>query len=366
MKTGIALENLTKEIKRQQAAKLDFIVPNNKVTFTNMGGRFEALIDMGDDTTHRFGLTAHAHNQLASYIGINKNYYQKMLQYESGLLAISLNQWFQRQSPENGEKIALPFGDSNRMVRTLDGNIRAFLSDSYLRIDNYDVMTALWPVFQEFPELQFESVNVTENNFYLKVVSPKKTFEVKEGDIVQAGVVITNSETGTGSFKIQPMTFRLWCLNGCTHAIMGDAIKRTHRGSIQLQGVQQFRAYGKDQYSLLETEMIENIRNSVRNVLSGMWMEHVAEKMQHATTVKIADPEKAVQILTNRKLVSEAEGELIMRNYLKHAYYNGETVYGLFNAVTRSSQDVDNYTRASELEALGDSVLDMYATFAKV
>lgn len=40
---------------------------------------------------------------------------------------------------------------------------------------------------------------------------------------------------------------------------------------------------------------------------------------------------------------------------------NDLTLYGLSNAVTRHSQDVENYDRASELEGIGYSILTMPA-----
>ena len=38
---------------------------------------------------------------------------------------------------------------------------------------------------------------------------------------------------------------------------------------------------------------------------------------------------------------------------------NDLTLYGLSNAVTRHSQDVESYDRASELESIGYSILTM-------
>lgn len=361
MKTGIQMQDLTTEIKRQQVNKKDFIASNSQVKFTAMTGELEALIDMEDQETHKFSLTDHAHNQLASYLGINRTYYDKMREHEPQLLALNLNQWFSRTEKP------FDFNSSNRMVRTLDGKIRAFLSDSYLRIDNYDILIALWPVFSQFPELQFESMNITENHMYLKAVTPKRSVEVRKGDIIQAGITITNSETGDGSFKVVPMTYRLWCLNGATHTEYGQTLKRTHRGAKQALGIQTFRTFGKETLSLLEQALLEEMRNSVRSILSADWLQAVGAKMEKATTLDLTDADKAVEVLTNRKLVSEAEGELILRNYIKHSHNNGETLYGLFNAVTRSAQDESlSYTRATELEALGDKVLDMYGTFAKL
>lgn len=37
---------------------------------------------------------------------------------------------------------------------------------------------------------------------YIKVVTPRLSFEVKKGDIVQGGIVLSNSEVGEGAVKI--------------------------------------------------------------------------------------------------------------------------------------------------------------------
>jgi len=45
---------------------------------------------------------------------------------------------------------------------------------------------------------------------------------------------------------------------------------------------------------------------------------------------------------------------------LQHLIEGGSmTLYGLANAVTRFSQDVESYDRASELESIGYSILTM-------
>ena len=38
------------------------------------------------------------------------------------------------------------------MVRTLDGNARAFLSDRYRRLDNYDLLAHVLPMLRELPD----------------------------------------------------------------------------------------------------------------------------------------------------------------------------------------------------------------------
>ncbi len=119
------------------------------------------------------------------------------------LLAANVNEWF-HQKPER------------RMLRTLDGSMRAFLSDRYRRLDNYDLASAVLPVLKEMGEgLKIVSTELTESKMYIKVINERLELEVKQGDVVQAGMVISNSEVGMGSLKVEPLIYRLICTNGC-------------------------------------------------------------------------------------------------------------------------------------------------------
>jgi hypothetical protein len=102
------------------------------------------------------------------------------------------------------------------MLRTLDGSMRAFLSDRYRRLDNYDLASAVLPVLKEMGEgLKIVSTELTESKMYIKVINERLELEVKQGDVVQAGMVISNSEVGMGSLKVEPLIYRLICTNGC-------------------------------------------------------------------------------------------------------------------------------------------------------
>lgn len=85
------------------------------------------------------------------------------------------------------------------MLRTLDGQVRARLSDRYRRLDNYDLAVHVLPILKGLPELRFESVEPTETRMYIKCVTPQLKFEMAPGDIVQAGIAISNSEVGQGT-----------------------------------------------------------------------------------------------------------------------------------------------------------------------
>ena len=154
-----------------------------------------------------FGTTSLFHRQVASALGIPAKYYDLMQSQKPELLAENVNAWFADRS-------------SSYMVRSMDygsGQVaRALLSERYRRIDNMEIATSVLPLFAGNDQYEVMSCEVTENRLYLKVVNHRLEMEVRKGDIVQAGVMISNSEVGLGAVSIQPLIYRLVCLNGMT------------------------------------------------------------------------------------------------------------------------------------------------------
>lgn len=65
------------------------------------------------------------------------------------LLAYNANTWFKQEN-------------SQRMLRTLDGSARAYLSNRYRRIDNIDIAGVTLPILGGLPDIRFESCQITE------------------------------------------------------------------------------------------------------------------------------------------------------------------------------------------------------------
>ena len=199
MKTGRTLQDLAIELDRQAAAKRDYIVNTSRMGFTDEAEYFTLYPE--DAGAINFGMSGLFERQLGAALGIPAKYYDKMRTEHPELLSFNVNAWFDKTP-------------SKHTVRTMDGRARAFLSDRYRRIDNYDIAKAALPVIGEMQDARVESCEVTENRMYLKIVNPRLTAEVNKGDVVQAGIVISNSEVGLGSVSVMPLVFRLVCLNG--------------------------------------------------------------------------------------------------------------------------------------------------------
>ena len=127
MKSGISLVEMAQEIQRQNDLKADYMLDTRSLRLEPFGGGLylNAYDQSGDYAVEPLEVNAIAHRQIGTHLKIPAAYYDKMLEEYPELLAQNVNAWFQREP-------------AVRMVRTIDGTARAFLSNRYRRIDNLD------------------------------------------------------------------------------------------------------------------------------------------------------------------------------------------------------------------------------------
>lgn len=341
MKNGKTITELAQELDRQSRSKADFIAPTSSV-FAQPAEQGIAL-DFADQ--HMLPVRDTAHGQMASVAGIPLKYYRRMLAEDPDLLSVNLNTWFGRM-------------EDRRMVRTLDGRVRALLSDRYARIDNIDVAEAILPVLAEAPQIRIASCEVTERRLYIKAVDERVRSEAKVGDTVEAGVLITNSEVGAGALSITPMIHRLVCLNGM---VLNDArFRRSHVGSRADIGDAAYAMLTDETKQADDNAILLKARDIVKGALDAALFEKNVEKMRAAAEGEtMADPQGAIERLSNRVGILEGERPSV----LKHLIEGGDlTKWGALNAVTRAAQDVDSYDRSTELEQIGGDILNLPAS----
>jgi len=340
MKSGLSLTALATEIERRAGAKQDYVVDTRSAEMVAGDGQ-PPVIQFSD---YKFSPNSVAHRQIAARLEIPAKYYDRMKEQSPRLLADNVNHWF-KNKPEN------------RMIRTLDGGMRAFLSDRYQRIENEEIAQTVLPILLEQDGVNIVSSEITETRMYIKAVFSKVEGEIKKGDLVQAGVVISNSEVGMGAVKIEPLVYRLVCTNGM---IRQDAKFSAHHlgGRVSV---------GEAMYEMLTDETIKaddkaillKIRDVVRGSFNMVTFQQSIDKMRGATEQKLeGNPVEAVRVLAKAYQINEREEAGILRHLIEGADLSR---YGLLNAVTRASQDVESYDRATELEGLGGVILDLPA-----
>ncbi len=345
MKSGRSLVELARELERQLGAKKDLLVPLPHTRYCTAQDGECALEVEERDGVQRYGITALARRQLAEKLKIPYAYFERMRTEQPDLLDRNVNAWLSR---EEGER---------QLLRTLDGQVRAVLSERYRRLDNYDLVEHVLPTLQRLPDARFESVELTETRLYLKVITPRIAFEVAPGDIVQAGVVLSNSEVGCGMLSVQPLVFRLVCSNGL---IASDRmLRKTHVGraldSEAISGV----VFKGDTLQADDRAFFLKVRDVVEAAVSEATLRAVGEKLRGTKGIRLAsDPAKTVEVLTQRFALTEGERSGVLCGLVE----GGElSAYGLLNAVTHYSQQLPDYDRATELERLGGRLLELPA-----
>ena len=345
MKTGKSLSDLATEITRQNAVKQDLIVPEASLVMSmvedwNASAAADPTVLANRSGEVRHPLTGYAHNQLASHIKIPTRYYQRMLTESPSLLAQNVNNWLPKQS-------------GNRMLRTMDGNIRAFLSDKYFPIDNYDLLEVVLPIIQRMGGTVL-SCEVTDSHLYVKVVTDKLTGELALGDHVRGGFVFSNSEIGMGKANFDPFIERLVCTNGM---IVADHMLGTSRRHIGRRIDDADIFYSDSTRKLDIRAFISKVGDMAEAVLDRGNFDKIVEQFKATKEVHaISDGESVADvgaIVTNvTKKFSLTEGE--EKGVLAHLVQGGDlSGFGLVNAVTRMAEDTGSYDRATEVERFG-------------
>ena len=344
MKMGRTLTEMAVELDRQRSAKKDYLIDTRSLVIDPANNGFQLTLQ-GEGQNIILGVNEVAHEQIGSYTGIPARYYDKMRNENPELLATNVNSWFQKDPDV-------------RMVRSLDGTARAFLSDRYRRIDNFEVAESVLPVIADMEEARVESCEVTDNRMYLKVVNPRLQKEVSVGDIVQSGILITNSEVGRGSLSIQPLVYRLVCSNGMV-VNDGQRMRKYHVGRNGMYGtMDDYSLYADDTLIADDKALMLKIRDTVRAAVDEVRFAKIVKQMQDAKDAKITTTNipKMIELVGSDFKFSQNEREGI----LNHLIRDGEfSLYGLSNAVTRTAQDVDSYDRSTDMEGIGYTILGM-------
>ena len=345
MKTGRNLQEVLVELNRQNQAKQDFISPAQGMRLREDGQTFE-INHLTTSQQEVFGTSSLFHRQVASALGIPAKYYDLMQAQKPELLAENVNSWFADKP-------------SSYMVRSMDygaGQVaRALLSERYRRIDNMEIATAVLPLFAGNDQYEVMSCEVTENRLYLKVVNHRLEMEVRKGDIVQAGVMISNSEVGLGAVSIQPLVYRLVCTNGM---VVNDMGERRHRVGRQAKAVEDsFALYSDETMEAEDKAFLLKLRDTTMAAIDEARFSQVVGRLQESMAVPITGKVQDVVQLTAQSYGINAEEQ---EGILKYLIEGGDlSLYGLSNAVTRASQDVVSYDRATTLEGIGWQVATM-------
>ena len=219
----------------------------------------------------------------------------------------------------------------------------------------YDLMA------REKPALLAENVNSwfstkESARLYLKIVNHRLEMACV-GDRVQAGVMISNSEVGLGAVSVQPLVYTLACTNGMVVSSLGE--RKTHVGRQAKSLDESYTIYSDETIEAENTAFKLRLRDATLAAIEEARFAQIVDTLAEAASAPITGRVQDVIEVTG-KTYGLNQGE--QDDVLTYLIQGGDlSLYGLSNAITRASQDVESYDRATALEAIGWNVATMPA-----
>lgn len=270
-----------------------------------------------------------------------------------------------------------------RMLRDGDvWRVRATLSNGYQAIDNLDVLTAVIRGASragvDIGDCQVEG-DWTDDRFRLRIAVPSIAIHAPDllgdyrspfqsrgsdsqgrqvGDVIWAGLEISNSETGGGAAAVAPRAVVLACLNGMTRKT--DAVRSVHLGGrLEAGPVQWSQETRRKAVELVEAKMAD----AVTRFCSEEYLTSLADEMRQAKGLEVANPVKAMEVVQARLGFTDDEIESALAMFTR----SGDTsVLGLGQAVTAAAQVVADSDRQSEMEEAFWDIVGTPTVYAQV
>jgi len=332
---------ILKEIERQKKAKKDFSGDTRQLSARAVDGTVSLEVNLEGKDKEVFSFTKTAREQIAQSIKVPMTLWDRM-----------------ENDPKHRDKLAelvthfLHEEPMERLVRTLDGKCRSWLSPRYRMLDNADLFFVSAEEFQKV-DAEIWEARLHEDGYRIYAVQPgisARVNEDAEGNKFEAGddehiaaVSISNSETGRGKLKVRPATLRKVCWN---LNVWDETLSQIHLG----------RKMEEEGWISENTQRLEDkltwskVRDIVKTAFDPKKFQEVIAKLRGAKTDQIPDPVKAVEAVVELTDLPERTIDSIRAKFLESKDF---TRYGLVQAVT--AQVHNNGLSDSEKDAFDDA-----------
>ena len=300
----------------------------------------EKTVELNIPEVGQYPLNAWAHSQMSEKTRIPKPYYDRMMETgRNELLADNINSWL----PEKDE----------RMIRILNGEVRAILSSKYRIIDNVNVLRCTMETLVEgykHLEPKFQECWLGDTRMYLKIALMGLNGEARPEDKYHFGMIVTNSEVGAGMLKLEPYMIRQICTNGM---IRQKLLSKIHIGSANTD-----IEVSAGTRLLQDSALYGELRDAINTMLNegGKGFAKWLNDLEMTTQVQIDKPVDAVGSIVSRYKISESNAKLIEDYFMKE---QDCTQYGLIQGITRAAQDFADLDERIRMEGLAGELSEL-------
>lgn len=382
------LPTLATTLNDQRTRSLDVVAPAATIRAVDgaivLRGTEPRITEDGVDTTDgRYVPTGVGDEGIASKLDIPVAYLRRCRDGRPELYDANINGWLDANPGKRFLVRTLRAADGDPRADGADGIMRAFLSDKYRCIDNFDVLLAALKGMGDAGVTDpIVDADLTDRRMIVRVSTPdiavlapkllegyRSPFGGHDvgggwtparvanasrgegqaidggGETVFAGFVISNSETGGGAFNITPRLVVKVCNNGMT--ITADALKRVHLGAQLDDGIIEWsEATTHKNLALVASQTAD----AVRKFLDPAYLAAKVAELETEAAEPIDDAHAVITTVSKRLGFSADEQANILGHFIKGGQM---TAGGVMQAVTSAAQLHDDGDAATDMEAKG-------------
>lgn len=288
-------------------------------------------------------LHRHALGQIAERAGIPNMYVTRLLDKEYGpqLLVENLSEIFKKED------------DGKCLVRSVNGEVRGVVSDSYRRLDSGPIIEAFAAACKEIGAVPVEGIG-GDLRWAVKAILPM-VFQPssKKGteELVAFGLQLSNSDFGKGVLGLNTFVQRVICTNYLT---LEQVMRTVHLGKRLSDDIE----FSADTYKADTKTQVLAVRDMVRGILSPAKVNGLVARIGASLEARI-DPKQAWAELPKQGLL-KGEVEKVKELFNDAGVEQlppGTTQARLSNAISWFAKSAATPERRLELEAIAGDLL---------
>jgi hypothetical protein len=259
----------------------DFIVKANALQFSG-NGELRVMLNNAEFGVHRFAL-----GQIAESASLPVKFLDSLTASEWGraLIAHNLSEIFKHRDAKR------------HLVRTLNGEVRGFLSDSYRRLDSRPVIEAFVTGVQRLGAMPYKGI-VTDTKVAIQAILPD-VFDVIPGEVIAFVLSLENSDFGNGALSLRVGALRIWCDN---LAVFEEAMRQIHLGHRLDENI----IFSQKTYLLDTKTTVSALEDIIGVQLNHEGLKRRMELLA-VTAQKAVDPQAAMKMLKDALGVGQAQ-----------------------------------------------------------
>jgi hypothetical protein len=183
------------------------------------------------------------------------------------------------------------------LVRTLNNEVRGFLSDSYRRLDSRPIIEAFVTGVQRLGALPYKGI-VTDTKVAIQAILPD-VFDVIPGEVIAFVLSLENSDFGNGALSLRVGALRIWCDN---LAVFEENMRQIHLGRRLDENI----VFSQRTYLLDTKTTVSALEDIIGVQLNREGLKRRMELLA-VTAQKAVDPQAAMKMLKHSLGVGQAQ-----------------------------------------------------------